>query len=209
MLSHDDLIDQLAATTLPVKRVAPAWIRAAAAVPAMLALGWIATVLFHRAILPWSLPDASLGMANAALSLLLGAAFFLRALTVSIAGRKSGVTAWLIAGFAAWAVVTILSMGSPVGLSEAYEEGRYCFTFLLAAGLPMIAIAIGALRRTRSLTPRSSLATAGAAISFLSFGLLAFCHPAATTLADTAGHLAAALVLGALTTLIGSKAITA
>jgi len=209
MRDHDELIGQLCARAAPVKRVSPAWMRAMAFTPLMLALGGIATLIFHRAVTGWSMPDAGIGIANAAISVLLGSATFLRALTISIPGGNRRWRGWMALSFAAWLTVVVSSLGEPVGLSDAYREGRNCFAFLLTAGLPMMAVAIAALRRTRSLTPLPSLATAGAGVAFLSFGLLAFCHPAATTIADTLGHLAAALVLGALTTALGFKAIRA
>jgi len=213
MRDHDELIGQLCAQATPVKRVSPAWMRATAFTPLMLALGWVAATIFHRAVTGWSMPDAGIGIgigiANAAISVLLGVAAFLRALTMSVPGRNLHWRGWMALSFAAWLAVAFSSLGEPVGLSDAYREGRYCFAFLLTAGLPMMAVAIAALRRTRSLTPVPSLATAGAGVAFLSFGLLAFCHPAATTIADTLGHLAAALVLGVLTTALGFKAIRA
>jgi hypothetical protein len=70
----------------------------------------------------------------------------------------------------------------------------------------MILVAIAALRRTIA-RPRRSLATAGAGIAFMSFGLLAFCHPAEMSAADFIAHLMAALVLGGGTVLAGSRLI--
>lgn len=209
MLNHDRLIDDLCARAAPVRRVSPAWMRTAAFLPLMLALGWAATTIFHRAVTGWAPPDADIGSVNAALCLLIGGAAFLRSLTLSVPGRDVRSRGWIALAAAAWLGVTLFGIGSPSGLRDAYREGRNCFAFLLVAGLPMIAVAVAALRRTRSLTPVRSLAAAGIGVSFLSFGLLAFCHPAATTLLDTAGHLAAALVLGALTLFIGSRAIAA
>jgi len=209
MTNHDQLIGELCARAVPVKRVPPAWRRAAAFTPLMLMLGWIATLIFHRAVTGWSVPSTAIGIANAVIPVLLGAAALLRALTMSVPGGSPRWRGWVAFSFAAWLAMSLSSLGEPLGLSEAYREGRYCFLFLLTAGLPMVAAAIAALRRTRSLTPAPSLATAGAGVAFLSLGLLAFCHPAATTLADMLGHLAAALVLGALTTALGFKAIRA
>lgn len=209
MSDHDKLIDELCAAADPVRRVSPAWRRAAGLIPLMLALGWGMTTIFHRAVTDWSVPDATVGIVNAALSLLLGSAAFVRALDMSVAGRSVHWAGWMAFSLVAWLAVVVSSIGSPTGLSDAYQEGRYCFAFLLAAGLPMIAVALAALRRTRSLTPLPSLITAGLSVAFLSFGLLAFCHPVATTVLDTIGHLAAALVLGGLTIGLGLKAIAA
>jgi hypothetical protein len=208
MPDHDKLIDALCAQAVPVRRVSPAWMRAGLFVPLMLALGVTATLILHRAVTQWAPPDAAVGMVNAALSVLLGIAAFIRTLMMSVAGGSVRWRGWMSLFFGVWLAVALSGLGEPAGLSEAYAEGRNCFTFLLTAGLPMVAVVIVALRRTRSLTPVPSLITAGCSIAFLSFGLLAFCHPAATTIWDTLGHLAAALVLGALTTLLGLKAIS-
>lgn len=208
MPNHDALIDGLCADMRPVKRVSPVWLRAAGLIPLMLILGAVATTLLHRAVIGWSVPDVGAGAANAAVSLLLGSLVLGRALTMSVAGRRARWGGWIAVSLVAWLVLAVFSLGSPDGLEDAYREGRNCFAFLLTAGLPMSAVTIAALRRTRSLTPIPSLLTAGAGISFLAFGLLAFCHPGATTLVDTLGHLAAALVLGALTTALGFKAIS-
>src|SRR6202000_2134927 len=97
--------------------------------------------------------DADIGIVNAALCLLIGGAAFLRSLASSVAGGNARSRGWIALAAAAWLGVTVLGIGSPVGLSDAYREGRNCFTFLLVAGLPMIAVAIAALPRTRSLTP--------------------------------------------------------
>jgi hypothetical protein len=56
-------------------------------------------------------------------------------------------------------------------------------------------------------SPPAILATAGAGIAFMSFGLLAFCHPAEMSAADFIAHLMAALVLGGGTVLAGSRLI--
>ena len=209
MPNHDTLIDELCATAAPIRRVPPVWQRVAVLVPVMLALGWATATILHRTVTGWAIPDVGIGVANAALSLLLGCATVIRALAMSVAGRSARWGGWVTLALGAWLAVAAVSLGEPLGLTDAYREGRNCFTFILVAGLPMSAVVIAALRRTRSLTPIPSLVTAGFGIAFLSFGLLAFCHPAATTIVDTLGHLAAALVLGLFTTLIGFKAIAA
>lgn len=209
MPDQERLIDMLSIRASPVRRVASPWLRAAAFLPLMLTLGWIMTTLLHRALMDWAPPAFGIGAANALLSLLLGGALLVRALAISVPGGEGRRDWWILAGLLGWLVVAAAGIGAPVGLSEAYREGRYCFTFLLTAGLPMIAIVIAALRRTRSLHPVRSLLTAGCSVAFLGFCLLAFCHPAATTVADTIGHIAAGLLLGLLTVFLGLKAVTA
>lgn len=208
MPNHDALIDDLAGAMRPVRRVGPAWLRALGWAPLALALGFLSTRLLHREATDWLASHAAISAANAVLSLSLGLAAFAAALSVSVAGGRIAAKGWMAAGVVLWALLA----GASIALSSrpvtvVTGEGSYCFTFVVTAGLPMIAVAIAALRRTRSLTPKRSLAAAGMAIAFLSFGLLAFCHPAEMSMADFLMHILAALTLGAITVLIGRPAI--
>ena len=209
MVDHDSLIDALCATAEPVRRVPPAWRRALAWVPIALLLGFLFTRPLHRAALDWSAPDVGLAVANIMLSFVLGAGALVAALNISVAGGAAFPRGGMAAAFAAWlacAALGIASSAHPVG---ALGQRSYCFTFVLAAGLPMIAVVVLALRRTRSLTPVRSLSLAGAGVGFLSFGLLGFCHPVGMSAVDFAAHLVAALMLGGVTILTGRAAIAA
>lgn len=209
MVDHDTLIDTLCDEAAPVRRVAPAWRRALFWVPAALAAGYLATQFLHRSATDWTAPLAAVAAANIALSLSLGLTAFVAALSVSVAGNVVRINGWVIAALAAWLALAAFGISisnQPVGHPG---HGSYCFTFVLIAGIPMIAVAVLALRRTRSLNPARSLMLAGAGITFLSFGLLGFCHPVAMSAMDFAGHLGAGIVLGAFTMILGRKAIAA
>lgn len=204
------LIDVLSQGVRPVRRVAPAGLRALGWVPAALALGYLSTRMLHRFPTDWSARHAVISLANVALCLMIGIAAFAGSLSLSVAGGQVRAKAWLAAGALAWVLLAMTSIGlaaRPLGF--VVGVGSYCFTFVLTAGLPMVAIAVAALRRTRSLTPKLSLAAAGLGIAFLSFALLAFCHPAEMSFADFLMHLLAALVLAGITVLIGRPLIRA
>lgn len=207
MVDHDRLIASLAEKARPVRRVAPAWMRALGWMPAALGLGYLATTLLHREETDWSGPLAWIAAANIILSLSLGLAAFMASLSSGIAGRTVRMPTWAIAALAIWLGLAIIGISVSRHPMGAIGQGSYCFTFVLTAGLPMIIIAIMALRRTGSLRPARSLALSGVSIGFLAFGLLAFCHPVAMSMVDFLGHLTAAILLCGITILAGRRII--
>lgn len=209
MLDHETLIQNLAGNAQPVRRVAPAWMRALGWTPVALSLGYLATTLSHREATDWSGPLAWVAAANIILSLSLGLAAFSASLSSGVAGRTVRTPRWAIIALAVWLSLATIGIGASRHPMGEIGQGSYCFTFVMTAGLPMIAIAIMALRRTGSLRPARSLALAGTGIGFMAFGLLAFCHPIAMSMVDFLGHLTAALILCAITIIAGNRAIRA
>lgn len=211
MSDHDKLIDALAAHAGPIRRVSPVWVRSAILIPLMIVLGFAATTALHQTAGGWSVPANAAGIANAALCLLIGAIGLVQALALSIPGRGFGGKSLTMAALAAWLAIAATSINTVPAIASATVPGErlFCFAFLLVAGLPMVAVVILALRRTRSLRPMPSLIAAGCSVAFLSFGLLAFCHPVEIWVGDFATHIMAALVLGLLTVAIGHKAVAA
>ncbi|WP_260928173.1 DUF1109 domain-containing protein [Novosphingobium sp. 9] len=210
MVDHDTLIDALSADAGPVRRIAPVWQRLLLWIPLALVLGFAGSRLAYRPGTDWTGTLAWLAFANIALSLTLGFASFAAALSASVAGRSLRLGGAVLAGLgAAWLGLSVFTMNLPAPLHVMPEHGASCFFFVLSAGIPMVAIAILALRRTRALKPARSLALAGTAIAFLSFGLLGFCHPVELSPVDFLTHLAAGLLLGAFTIALGRKAIAA
>jgi len=59
------------------------------------------------------------------------------------------------------------------------------------------------------LQPVRTLGAAGAAVGFLAFGLLAFCHPPELSVVDFVMHLLAGLLLALVTMLAGRRLIAA
>lgn len=208
MADHETLIDALAMRAEPVRRLRPAWVRALVWTPFALGLGYFATTFSYRSAPDWSEPLAWVAAANILASLSLGIAIFIASLSSGVAGDAVRVKGWTAPAFALWLALAVVGIGvSPDPIGEI-GNGGYCFTFVMTAGLPMILVAILALRRTRSLRPVKSLALAGGGIAFMAFGLLAFCHPIAMSTVDFAGHLIAALLLCAAAVLLGWKAVS-
>lgn len=209
MSDHEMLIADLASDARPVRRVAPAWMRALGWTPVALSLGYIATTLLHREATDWSGPLAWVAVANIILSLSLGLAVFGAALSSGVAGQLVRLPVWAMVALVAWLALAIIGISVSRHPMGAIGQGSYCFTFVMMAGLPMIAIAIMALRRTGALQPARSLALSGIGIGFMAFALLAFCHPIGMSVVDFLGHLTAALILCGITIVAGRKIISA
>ncbi|HUD93475.1 DUF1109 domain-containing protein [Sphingobium sp.] len=209
MADHEKLIDELCARAAPVRRVAPVWKRLCLLLPLMLGLAGLSVISFKIAVGGWSVPSNSSDMANAVLCLLLGAIGLAQALAMSVPGLAWRGRRLLLGGIAAWLAMTGTGLETSSFPAVVPGEQPVCFAFLLAAGLPMATIAILALRRTRSLDPVRALIAAGVGVGFLSFGLLAFCHPATVSTSDFVTHVMAALVLGLLTLAVGRKFVAA
>lgn len=209
MVDHDKLINALALAAVPVTRPAPAALRALLWMLIALPLGYLASRPIAMVPTDWTAPGADGAMANAALSLLIGALMLVWAFTTSIAGRSFPgrfVCGALLVAWVGVMIVNIVSSANPVG---DFGEGKHCFIFIVLASLPMSAVTIFALRRTGSLRPLPTLGLAGAGIGFLSFGLLAFCHTTELDLIDFSLHAAAAIVVSGMTMLCGYRWVAA
>ncbi len=166
------------------------------------------TSLVPRTATEWQAPLAGIAAANIGLSLALGLTAFAAALSISIAGGIARMKGWVFATLGGWLALSAYSIGISDQPAGHLGEGSYCFTFVVIAGVPMVAVAALALRRTRSLRPVRSLALAGMSTAFLSFALLAFCHPIALSAVDFFGHIGAGLFLAGMTIAVGLRAVT-
>ncbi|MGC1304124.1 MAG: hypothetical protein WA840_17290, partial [Caulobacteraceae bacterium] len=135
--------------------------------PLMLGLGFIATTALRLAVGGWTAPIEGLRFANAALSLSLGTAGLFQALTLGVPGARVRGVGAMAAAAVAWLAVSAASMRAHTAAGVSASERPFCFAFLLVAGLPMMAVVIFALRRTRSLQPVRSLVLAGGGVAFL------------------------------------------
>lgn len=208
MRDPEALIDTLSQELQPVRRVAGPWWRAMSWAPVALGAGYLSTRMLHRFDTDWHAAHVAISFANVALCLTLGVVALAYSLSLGLADGRVRAKGWIMAGLIAWALLAATSIAlSPRPFAFVPGVGSYCFTFVLTAGLPMVGVGIAALRRTRSLRPGQSLMATGMAIAFLSFGLLAFCHPAEMSLADFVMHLLAALTLGGLTVWLGRPVI--
>ena len=194
------LIDDLAHCAQPVSRLAPPMRRALGWIVAALVAGFAATRLMPVLVTDWRAPFAGMAMAAAMLSLLLGALLVAGAFTVSIAGRQFRLAVWLGPLLAAWVVLSgvyILSSTTTIG---KLGDGRYCFLFIVTAGLPMAGVMMLALRRSKSPWPARTGFLAGSGVAFLSLALLGLCHASRLTMVDFVMHIAGTLVVVAFTT---------
>lgn len=205
MNNHDALIERLSRAATPVKRPASPWQRALRWILLALPCGFLASLIMPSAATNWSDPGALWAGLGMLVSLGLGVFALKTAFALSIAGHKLPQWRWLAAFSVVWLLVELLqinSSGDPVG---HFGDGIYCYTFMLIAGIPMMIIAVSALRQTRSLYPAGSLAIAGLGIAAMSQIILGFCHPVAGELMDLLMHLAAAITLIAIAVLAGRR----
>ena len=207
MTKHDALIAQLCSEAQPVKRAAPPWPRAALWMLAALPCGFLASLAIHRHGSDWSNPGALWAGLAIFVSLCLGLLAIATAFTISIAGRRLTKWHWrsLTALSVTWLVVNLIDVTFSSEPWGDFGDGIYCYSFMMLAGLPMMAMIIAALRRTRSLHPGPSLAIAGLGIAAMTQILLGFCHPVAGDVMDLIMHLAAAATLAAVCVLAGRR----
>jgi len=205
MTDHDALIDGLSGHLRPVTRPLPAGVRAWLWLVLALPAGWLATWLLPRHLTDWSRPGAVWAVLGLALSLAAAAGAMRAAMASSIAGRGVPQGALLAVAGLGWLganVMGTLSLAQPWGEPGS---GWYCYTFVVLAGAPMIALAIAAIRRTRAVRPERSLAYAGLAIAFGALSLLSFCHPVTEHAVDLMMHVAGGLTVVGLTVLLGRR----
>lgn len=207
MSDHDLLISALSDDAKPVRRPAPAALRALAWTPLCLVSGWIATAALHAS---WQQLGTNhlFGAINFATSLSAGVLLVIAALELSIPGRRSRSLPLAMLSVLAWSIACIADLalaGWPVG---HLGDGVYCFKFVACACAPMAAILALALRRTYSVRPLRASWLGAAGISFLAFALLAFCHHGRLQLVDFSMHLAAAALVVAISTIFGRRLVS-
>lgn len=205
--SGEALIEQLTGALQPVRRLWPAWLRAALwAVPAM-AMGWLATHVLPLYRPDWSDPQMRWVAVEIALALVIGAMAVVMAFGTSIAGRSTRGL-WLVGGLAlVWLGVSAANIATSPQHRVHFGAGAYCYSFMMLASAPIMPMVILGLRRTGALRPARTLAIAGVGIAFLTAGLLGFCHDGKLHLVDFIMHLVAGATIVALTTALGRRLI--
>lgn len=207
MRNHDQLIEQLSASAQPVGRVWPTAWRVIGWVAAALPCGALSSWALHSRYTDWSQPGALPAMAALLLSFILGVSAIAGAFTLSLAGREPPRLRYPFLLALAWLALNLGNMSvaqAPAGAGR-FGEGIHCYLFMLSAGLPMMAISVFSLYRTRSISPEKSLALAGCGIAFMSSLLLSLCHDIHLHLLDFSMHLAAGITLVLLTVLTGRR----
>jgi hypothetical protein len=205
MNEHDALIERLCRDAHPVKRTAPPWRRAAGWMLVALPCGFLASLILPQARPDWSSPGAWWAGLWVVASLCLGALAIETAFALSIAGQRIRHWRWLAALAVAWLLIGLTGVTNSTDKVGHAGDGIYCYAFLMVVGLPMVALMIASIRRTRSLHPLRSLAVAGLGIAATSQMLLGLCHPVSGQLFDLMMHLAAAISLVVVTSLAGRR----
>jgi hypothetical protein len=203
MNEHDALIEQLCRDAHPVKRLAAPAARAALWMLVALPCGFLASQVMPQGRADWFKPGAFWAGLWILESFCLGALAVTTAFALSIAGRRIRHWKWLSALTLAWLLTGLAGVTNSTDPVGHIGDGKYCYTFLMAAGAPMIVIVVAALRRTRSIRPTRSLAIAGLGVAAMTQILLGFCHPVAGELVDLMMHMAASMTLVAVTVLAG------
>lgn len=204
MTDHNLLIEKLSAQARPVARPWPAGWRALAWIALALPCGAAASLLLHRSLTDWSQPGAAWAILQLALTFCAGALAIHTAFQMSIAGRRTPGWQHFAVLIACWAASVAINLHAAV-LPVTHGEGTSCYTFMLVVSVPMVALVTGFLRRTRTLYPVRSLATAGAGVACMALTLLSLCHPFHLHTADLLMHIAAAVTIIAATVLCGRK----
>ncbi|GJL37095.1 hypothetical protein TUM17576_39150 [Enterobacter hormaechei] len=199
MADHDLFIEQLSRTIEPVKRPwQPGW-RVVAWIVMALPCGALASLLVHRTFTDWSQTGAAWVIFQLFLTFLTGTLAIRNAFLLSIAGQQYLSWKWFAPLVSLWLVITFTNMRlhhlPPV---QGNEVGTNCYLFMVVVSVPMMAIVIGYLRRTRTLFPARSLAAAGAGVACMALTLLALCHPTHVSALDFLMHISATatIVLG-------------
>ena len=203
MTDHDVFIEKLSQQARPVKRPWHTGWRVLAWMLMALPCGWLTSLLMQRVATDWSQSGALLATLQLSLTFIIGIMAIGNAFLISIPGRRPLSWRWFAPLLVLWLGLVMVSWSqtSPVN----HHEEVSCYTFMLAVSTPMLALVIGYLRRTRSLHPLRSLATAGAGVAFMALTLLSFCHPIEVHPLDFALHIAAIITIVAITILLGWK----
>ncbi len=206
MADHDLFIEQLSRTIAPVKRPWQSGWRVMAWVLMALPCGALASLLVHRTFTDWTDTGAAWVVFQLCLTFFTGTLAIRNAFLMSIAGQKSLSWKWFAPLVSLWLAIALGNMHLHHRLPvEGSEVGTNCYMFMVVVSVPMIAIVIGYLRRTRSLFPARSLAAAGAGVACMALTLLALCHPTHVSALDFLMHIGATATIVLSTMLLGYK----
>ena len=204
MADHDLLIEKLSRTAKPVRRVLPVGRRVTSWMLMALPAGILASLLLERSATDWSQPGAGWAMMQLAVVFTLGVLAINSAFTGSIAGSRPLRLRWLVLLAVVWFASAGMSLGYQP-LTSVNLHDTHCYTFMVTVSAPMIALVLGYLRRTRTLTPFRSLALSGTGVACMALTLLLFCHPVHLHPADFLMHIAAIVTIVAATLGLGWK----
>jgi len=198
-VATERLIDRLAVTASPVRRLRPPVLRAALWLLTVAAVATPLVLMFadlDATTRRWRNPMVSLELASA---LLAGVSGVVAAFQLSLPDRGRAwallpmpfLALW-IATSGAGCYATWLRTGD-TGLELG--EGATCFGFILGTGLPLGASLLWMLRRARPLSPGPVAAMGGLGAAALGAVLLQFFHPFDITVMDLGMHALAVAVI--------------
>ncbi|WP_324722979.1 DUF1109 domain-containing protein [Lelliottia sp. JS-SCA-14] len=203
MTDHELLIEKLSQQALPVKRPWPDGWRALAWTLMALPSGWLSSLLLQRVATDWAQSGAFLALLQLGLTFVMGVLAIRNAFLLSIPGRRPLSWKGFMPLLVLWLGCVLANLGQ-TSLTHHRDEVN-CYVFMMTVSAPMMLLAIGYLRRTRSLHPLQSLATAGAGVACMALTLLSFCHPVEVHPLDFALHLAAIFTIVVATVGLGWK----
>ncbi|WLI76356.1 NrsF family protein [Kosakonia sp. H02] len=205
MADHELLIEKLSRSVEPVKRPwQPGW-RVVSWLAVALPCGIVASLWLNRALTDWSQSGAPWVMAQLLLTFATGTLAIRNAFLLSIAGRRPLGWRWFMPLVSVWLASTLVNLHLHHTFAAGGVEGPNCYLFMLVVSVPMAAIVVGYLRRTRTLFPARSLGAAGAGVACMALTLLSLCHPTHISVADLLGHLAAIGTIVLLTIVLGYR----
>jgi len=212
MTPTEDLINQLAESATPVRRLRPPLVRASLWLLGVLCVA-AAVILAAGALQRFAERSLTPGFDTEwAATVLTGVCAVLAAFNLSLPDRSRhwlwlpvpSLLVWLGAsGFGCYRSWLVVGADQSLQLGESAR----CFLFILAVSVPL-AIALSVpLRRSRPLDPMPVLWCAGLGVAALSAAILQFFHPFNITVMDLASHLAAIALVVLLVGGLGRQAL--
>ena len=202
MADHELLIEKLSREATPVTRPKTTYLRVLSWMLLALPCGALSSLLVTRSATDWSSPGAWLALLQLSLAFAVGVLAIANAFALSIAGRRPLSWRWFAPLLLVWGGAVLFSLGE-THLQAHHPDEVNCYAFMMTVSAPMILIAIGYLRRTRTLYPLRTLAMAGAGVASMALTLLTFCHPVEIHPLDFLLHIAAIITIVCATIVLG------
>jgi hypothetical protein len=212
MKPTEELIDQLAESVVPVRRLRPPLLRAGLWLLGVLCVAG-AVILAAGAMPRFGERTVVPGFDTEwAATVLTGMCAVLAAFELSLPDRSRNwlwlplptLLVWVGAsGFGCYRSWLVVGADQSLQLGESAR----CFMFILAVSVPLAIALTIPLRRSRPLEPMPVLWCAGLGVAALSAAILQFFHPFNITVMDLAAHLAAIALVVLLVGTVGRRAL--
>jgi hypothetical protein len=212
MKPTEELIDQLAESVVPVRRLRPPLLRASLWLLGVLCVA-AAAILAAGAVQRFGERTLVPGFDTEwAATVLTGMCAVLAAFELSLPDRSRHwmwlplptLLVWVGAsGFGCYRSWLIVGADQSLQLGESAR----CFLFILAVSVPLAIALTVPLRRSRPLEPMPVLWCAGLGVAALSAAILQFFHPFNITVMDLAAHVAAIALVVLLVRGLGRQAL--